>query len=153
MTCMHLPHTFILAIASLGLCMATACHSRHPSSTSNDETASSSQIAAMAVEATLVEEGIDEDDSVSEIVMSCVRVTDAVGKVLLAPRIFAKVGQPASISLSTGSTSVEIQVSSRVEGDAVIVDAVLVEQGRTPRLSTTTEAGRVARPVEKPKGA
>ena len=150
---MQLPHTFILAIASLGLCMATACHSRHPSSTSNDETASGSQIAAMAVEATLVEEGIGEDDSVSETVMSCVRVTDAVGKVLLAPRIFAKVGQPASISLSTGSASVEIQVNSRVEADAVIVDAVLVEQGRTPRLSTTTEARRVARPVEKPKGA
>ncbi len=27
---MHLPHAFVLAIASLDPCMATACHSRHP---------------------------------------------------------------------------------------------------------------------------
>lgn len=104
----------------------------------------------MAIEATLVDGEPLEDGGVRTLVMSNIRVVDAAGNVLLAPRIFVHAGERASISMSTGPRNVEIEVSSRVEGDVTVVDAALVEDGRAPQLSASAEARRETRPVERP---
>jgi len=102
--------------------------------------------AAMSLDAHLVP-APDPDIDPSELVMAQVRITDASDAVLSSPRIFAKVGEKASIRIGSEASMTEVRVTSRRDGAAVVVDAELTRTDGPERLSASANAKGRPRPV------
>jgi hypothetical protein len=104
--------------------------------------------AAMSLDAHLVP-APDPDSDPSELVVAQIRITDSSDAVLSAPRIFAKVGEAASIQIGSDASMTEVRVTSRRDGAAVVVDAELTRTDGPERLSARANAkdgpGPVAR--------
>ena len=79
-------------------------------------------------------------DAARDTVMSEIRVVDSVGSVLAAPRILTAVGSPGSIRVGTEHEFIEVLVTSRREGAAVVVTATCSEDGGPPRVEARAEA-------------
>ena len=94
----------------------------------------------MTLDATLQREASDTGSAGAELVLSSVRVTDSAGTVLMAPRLLVKVGEPASIRIGTDTAWTDIQVTTRREGSAVLVDAALSESGGPVRIRAQAQA-------------
>lgn len=95
--------------------------------------------AAMAVDARLVR-GDRAKDGAEELVLSEIRITDASGATLAAPRILARLGEPASIQMGSEAGMTDVRVNSRREGTDVFVDAVLTCTDGPERLSACVKA-------------
>ena len=76
----------------------------------------------------------------NDTVMSEIRVVDSAGGVLAAPRILTAVGSPGSIRIGTEREFIEVLVTSRREGAAVVVTAACSEDGGPPRVEARAEA-------------
>lgn len=95
--------------------------------------------AAMTVEARVVRSP-EPDAGTPDLVMAQIRVTDASGTVLSAPRVFAKVGETSSIKIGSDAGATEVRVTSRVDGVDVVVDAELTCTDGPERLSASAKA-------------
>jgi hypothetical protein len=76
----------------------------------------------------------------NDTVMSEIRVVDSAGSVLAAPRVLTAVGSPGSIRVGTEHEFIEVLVTSRREGNAVVVTATCSEDGGPPRLEARAQA-------------
>lgn len=104
---------------------------------------------AMTLDARLQRDAAGTGDAGAELVLAAVRVTDAAGNALAAPRLLTKIGQTASIRVGTDDHAIEVQVTSRREGAGVRVDAVLTETG-VPGHVTATAVARDRAPAPAP---
>lgn len=102
--------------------------------------------AAMSLDAHLVP-APDPDSDPSELVVAQIRITDSSDAVLSAPRIFAKVGEAASIRIGSDASMTEVRVTSRRDGAAVVVDAELTRTDGPERLTARANAKSGPGPV------
>ena len=96
------------------------------------------RVASLTMSATLVHD--ESGDTARDTVMSEIRVVDSAGSVLAAPRILTAVGSPGSIRVGTEREFIEVLVTSRREGNAVVVTATCAEDGGPPRIEARAEA-------------
>ena len=96
------------------------------------------RVASLNLSATLVHD--ESSDAARDTVMSEIRVVDSAGGVLAAPRILTAVGSPGSIRIGTEREFIEVLVTSRREGAAVVVTATCSEDGGPPRVEARAEA-------------
>ena len=96
------------------------------------------RVASLNLSATLVHD--QSGDAARDTVMSEIRVVDSTGSVLAAPRILTAVGSPGSIRVGTEHEFIEVLVTSRREGNAVVVTATCAEDGGPPRIEARAEA-------------
>ena len=96
------------------------------------------RVASLNLSATLVHD--QSGDAARDTVMSEIRVVDSTGSVLAAPRILTAVGSPGSIRVGTEHEFIEVLVTSRREGSAVVVTATGSEDGGPPRIEARAEA-------------
>jgi hypothetical protein len=99
--------------------------------------------ASMTVDASLVRDDGGKDGP-QELVMSQIRITDASGATLAAPRILSRVGEPASIQLGFESGMTDVRVHSHRDGADVFVDAVLTRTDGPERLTARVKAKAAA---------
>lgn len=97
----------------------------------------------MTVDASLVRDDGGKDGP-QELVMSQIRITDASGATLAAPRILSRVGEPASIQLGFESGMTDVRVHSHRDGADVFVDAVLTRTDGPERLTARVKAKAAA---------
>lgn len=91
-------------------------------------------------------------DASPDCVMVAISIHRADGTLVTAPRIFAHVGEPASIAMQGGPDSVLIAVESRREQDQVVVTTTAtLDKGVV--LRDCREADTSAAPVAKPVAA
>ena len=102
--------------------------------------------AAMSIDATRRRDR-GADGAEADVVAVQVRVTDAAGDALMAPRLLVKVGEPASIRVGTDTRWTDVQVTTRREGSAVVVDAALSESGGPVRIRAKAQAADVTPPA------
>ena len=96
------------------------------------------RVASLNLSATLMHD--ESGDVARDTVMSEIRVVDSAGSVLAAPRILTVVGSPGSIRVGTEHEFIEVLVTSRREGAAVVVTATCAEDGAPPRVEARAEA-------------
>ena len=96
------------------------------------------RVASLNLSATLVRD--ESGDRAHDTVMSEIRVADAAGSVLAAPRILTAVGSPGSIRVGSEHEFIEVLVTSRREGALVVVTATCSEDGGPPRIEARAEA-------------
>jgi len=96
------------------------------------------RVASLNLSATLVHD--ESGDAARDTVMSEIRVVDSAGSVLAAPRILTAIGSPGSIRVGTEHEFIEVLVTSRREGNAVIVTATCAEDGAPPTIEARAEA-------------
>ena len=96
------------------------------------------RVASLYLSATLMHD--QSGDAARDTVMSEIRVVDSAGSVLAAPRILTAVGSPGSIRVGTEHEFIEVLVTSRREGNAVVVTATCSEDGGPPRVEARAEA-------------
>ena len=145
--CHSIPATFLLATA-MG---SAGCSDREQSPVAQAIAAQvrlgavseAARPAAMAVEARLVQSP-EPDAGSPELVMAQIRVTDASGTVLSAPRVFVKVGESSSIKIGSDAGATEVRVTSRRDGADVVVDAELTCTDGPERLSASAKAQEAA---------
>lgn len=104
--------------------------------------------AAMSLDAHFVP-APDPDNDPTELVMAQIRITDSSDALLSAPRIFARVGEEASIQIGSDAGMTEVRLTSRRDGADVVVHAELTCADGSERLSARVKAqdsaGTVAR--------
>jgi hypothetical protein len=132
------PATMILstALGTIG-CSMTAL------STGAQATSRHTRPAAMTVEAQRVPAPATDSDE-PELVMAQVRVTDAAGAVLTAPRVFAKIGEPALVQIGSDMGMTEVRITSRRIGTDVVVDAELTCTDGPERITASAKAREAA---------
>ena len=96
------------------------------------------RVASLNLSATLVHD--ESGDAARDTVMSEIRVVDSAGSVLAAPRILTAIGSPGSIRVGTEHEFIEVLVTSRREGNAVVVTATCAEDGAPPSIEARAEA-------------
>jgi hypothetical protein len=96
------------------------------------------RVASLNLSATLVHD--ESGDAARDTVMSEIRVVDSAGSVLAAPRILTAIGSPGSIRVGTEHEFIEVLVTSRREGNAVVVTATCAEDGAPPTIEARAEA-------------
>jgi hypothetical protein len=79
-----------------------------------------------------------------ELVMAQVHVTDAAGVVLTAPRVVAKIGEPALVQIGSEMGMTEVRITSRRVGTDVVVDAELTCTDGPERLTASVQARKAA---------
>ena len=82
----------------------------------------------------------ESGDGARNTVMSEINVIDSAGGVLAAPRMLTALGSPGSIRIGTEREFIEVLVTSRREGSAVVVTATCSEDGGPPRIEARAEA-------------
>ena len=96
------------------------------------------RVASLTLRSTLVHD--ESGDAARDTVMSEIRVVDSAGSVLAAPRILTAIGSPGSIRVGTEHEFIEVLVTSRREGNAVVVTATCAEDGAPPTIEARAEA-------------
>jgi len=126
------------AAASLALALVVLEGGCASASSTGAEAPHVGRVASLNLSATLVHD--QSGDAARDTVMSEIRVVDLVGSVLAAPRILTAVGSPGSIRVGTEHEFIEVLVTSRREGAAVVVTATCSEDGGPPRVEARAEA-------------
>lgn len=132
------PATMVLSTA-----LGTIGCSMSASSTDAQATSRHARPAAMTVEAQRVPAPATDSDE-PELVMAQVRVTDAAGTVLTAPRVFAKIGEPALVQIGSDMDMTEVRITSRRIGTDVVVDAELTCTDGPERITASVKAREAA---------
>jgi hypothetical protein len=132
------PATMVLstALGTIGCSMSAL-------STGAQATSRDARPAAMTVEAQRVPAPATDSDE-PELVMAQVRVTDAAGTVLTAPRVFAKIGEPALVQIGSDMDMTEVRITSRRIGTDVVVDAELTCTDGPERITASVKAREAA---------
>lgn len=107
-------------------------------SVSSPAAAPAGRVASLTLRSTLVHG--ESGDGARNTVMSEINVIDSAGGVLAAPRMLTALGSPGSIRIGTEREFIEVLVTSRREGSAVVVTATCSEDGGPPRIEARAEA-------------